>query len=81
MLEILDRAQRSGELRPDITLADMAFVLWGVAATIRATHKVAPGAWRRHLALTLDGLRATTAHPLPTPPMSTQQTRAALRKC
>ena len=29
----------------------------------------------------LDGLRATTAHPLPTPPMSTEQTRAALRKC
>ncbi|WP_327106567.1 SbtR family transcriptional regulator [Nonomuraea glycinis] len=81
MLEILDRAQRYGELRPDITLADMAFVLWGVAATIRATHKVAPRAWRRHLTLTLDGLRATTAHPLQTPPMSTQQTRAALRKC
>ncbi|GGP11698.1 TetR/AcrR family transcriptional regulator [Nonomuraea glycinis] len=81
MLKILDRAQRSGELRPDVTLADMAFVLWGVAATIRATHEVVPGAWRRHLALTLDGLRTATAHPLPAPPMFTEQTRAALRKC
>ncbi|MDF2706888.1 MAG: transcriptional regulator, TetR family [Nonomuraea muscovyensis] len=81
MREILARAQRSGDLRGDITLADMAFVVWGVAATVRATHKVAPGAWRRHLALALDGLRAVAARPLPAPPMSTAQTRAAMREC
>lgn len=81
MGEILERAQRSGDLRGDITLADMAFVLWGVAATVRATSKVAPGAWRRHLALALDGLRLAAARPLPVPPMSTAQTRAAMREC
>jgi AcrR family transcriptional regulator len=81
MREILQRAQRSGDLRDDITLADMAFVVWGVAATIRATYQVAPGAWRRHLALSLDGLRAVAARPLPAPPMSTANTRAALREC
>ncbi|GLW11381.1 hypothetical protein Misp01_65090 [Microtetraspora sp. NBRC 13810] len=52
-----------------------------MAATVRATREVAPGAWRRHLALTLDGLRAVAARPLPAPPMSTAQTRAALREC
>jgi AcrR family transcriptional regulator len=81
MREILERAQRSGELRADVTLSDMAFVVWGVAATVRATHKVAPGAWRRHLALALDGLHATAAQPLPVPPMSTAETRAAMRDC
>ncbi|MGN9784879.1 TetR/AcrR family transcriptional regulator [Nonomuraea sp. ZG12] len=81
MREILNRAQRSGDLRPDITLADMAFVIWAMAATIRATHKVAPGAWRRHLALTLDGLRTAAAQPLPTPPIPTAQIRAAMREC
>ncbi|MFI7639528.1 TetR/AcrR family transcriptional regulator [Nonomuraea sp. NPDC049400] len=81
MREILERAQRSGELRADVTLADMAFVVWGVAATVRATRKVAPGVWRRHLALALDGLRATAAQPLPAPPMSTAQARTAMREC
>ncbi|MFI7127352.1 TetR/AcrR family transcriptional regulator [Nonomuraea sp. NPDC050153] len=81
MREILERAQLSGGLRADVTLADMSFVIWGVAATVRATGKVAPGAWRRHLALALDGLRAIAARPLPAPPLSTAQTRAAMREC
>ncbi|QFY13827.1 hypothetical protein GBF35_51255 [Nonomuraea phyllanthi] len=81
MREILEHAQRTGKLRADVTLPDMAFVVRGVAATVRATHKVAPGAWRRHLALALDGLRTTAAQPLPAPPMSTEQARAAMREC
>ncbi|WP_030906741.1 TetR/AcrR family transcriptional regulator [Streptosporangium amethystogenes] len=81
MRRIIERAQESGALRDDVTLEDMAFVIWGVAATVRATFRVAPGVWRRHLALTLDGLRATAAHPLPTPPMTPSQARAAMNDC
>ncbi|MEU4575316.1 helix-turn-helix domain-containing protein [Nonomuraea sp. NPDC023979] len=81
MEEILDRARRSGDLRDDVTLTDLAFVIWGVAATVKATHDVAPGAWRRHLALSLDGLRAAAARPLPAPPLSAEQARAAMRAC
>ncbi|WP_336207661.1 TetR/AcrR family transcriptional regulator [Nonomuraea sp. LPB2021202275-12-8] len=81
MRQILERAQGSGDVRGDVTLTDMAFVVWGVAATVRATYKVAPGAWRRHLALALDGLRAGAARTLPGPPMSVAQTRAAMREC
>ncbi|MEU6714165.1 helix-turn-helix domain-containing protein [Nonomuraea sp. NPDC046802] len=81
MRELLQRAQRSGDVRDDVTLTDMAFVVWGIAATVKATYQVSPGAWRRHLALTLDGLRATAAHPLPVPPMSTTQTRTAMHSC
>jgi AcrR family transcriptional regulator len=81
MIRIIERAQESGELRGDVTLADMTFVIWGVAATVRATFRTAPGAWRRHLALTLDGLRADAAHELPAPPMSLSQARAAMDEC
>lgn len=81
MSRIIERAQESGDLRRDVALDDMAFVIWGVAATVRATFRVAPGVWRRHLALTLDGLRADAAHPLPVPPMSPPQTRAAMGEC
>ncbi|MFF5109785.1 TetR/AcrR family transcriptional regulator [Streptosporangium sp. NPDC000509] len=78
MSGILERAQRSGDLRDDITLADVAFVARGVTAIIKATYRVAPGAWRRHLALALDGLRAVAARPLPVPPLSAEQTRATM---
>nr|WP_062332770.1 helix-turn-helix domain-containing protein [Herbidospora sakaeratensis] len=81
MIEIVERAQRAGTLRGDVTLTDLAFVIWGVAATIAATRQTAPGAWRRHLALMLDGLRAGAARPLPGPPMSAGQAGAALRDC
>ncbi|HLU75639.1 MAG TPA: helix-turn-helix domain-containing protein [Nonomuraea sp.] len=81
MRRIVTQAQEAGALRPDVTLEDMAFVIWGVAGTVRATFRTAPGAWRRHLALTLDGLRADAAHPLPVPPMTPAQTREALDNC
>ncbi|WP_113704899.1 TetR/AcrR family transcriptional regulator [Nonomuraea lactucae] len=81
MLRIVAQAQERGALRDDVTLEDLAFVLWGIAATVRATFRIAPGAWRRHLALTLDGLRAGSAHPLPAPPLSPDQARAAMNDC
>ena len=70
MTRIVDRAKESGALRPDFTLEDMAFVTWGIARTVEATAAVRPEAWRRHLALLFDGMRAPTAHPLPEPPLA-----------
>jgi hypothetical protein len=43
--------------------------MWGVIGTMDATRDVAPDAWRRHLALLLDGLRPEAARPLPVPPL------------
>lgn len=79
MTELIARAQRSGDLRDDFTLSDMAFVTWSVTRTIEATSRVRPDAWRRHLALLLDGLRAGAAHPLPVPPIAEEQMAALLR--
>jgi AcrR family transcriptional regulator len=59
--EIMSRAQRAGDLRSDVTVDDLAFVIRGVSSTV----EFAPGAWRRHLALMLDGFRTAGAHPLP----------------
>jgi len=65
VVAIVERAQRSGQLRSDFADGDFAFVLWSTATIIGATAATTPDAWRRHLALLLDGLRAGAAHPLP----------------
>ncbi|WP_067824036.1 TetR/AcrR family transcriptional regulator [Nocardia inohanensis] len=78
MREIITRAQRSGVLRTDWVLEDIAFITWSHTRIVEATARIAPAAWRRHLALTLDGLRAAAAHPLPVPPITEDQLMAAL---
>ncbi|WP_019926339.1 TetR/AcrR family transcriptional regulator [Nocardia sp. BMG111209] len=66
--ELFTRAKAAGELRPDLTLGDLAFVVWGISRTVEMTRETAPHAWRRHLALYLDGMRAAGARPLPDRP-------------
>jgi AcrR family transcriptional regulator len=70
---IVERAQTEGSLRPDITAEDLAFIVWALSRISEATHAIDPNAWRRYLALTLDGFRATAAHPLPAPPLRPRQ--------
>jgi AcrR family transcriptional regulator len=71
--EVLTRAQDSGQVRPDVTLADIVNLIWSNGRIIDATSSTAPNAWRRHLYLALDAYRAERAHPLPEPPMTNQQ--------
>jgi AcrR family transcriptional regulator len=79
ILTIVDRAQRSGQLRADFHEGDFAFVLWSTTTIIEATAATAPDAWRRHLAFMLDGLRAQAAHPLPSPPLGPDEVAKAMR--
>ncbi|MGH3169324.1 MAG: hypothetical protein ACRDN0_26015 [Trebonia sp.] len=58
------RAMSAGVLRTDVEVADVVLLSWGVAAIMDATRGSAPDAWRRYLALQLDGLRPQGA-PLP----------------
>jgi AcrR family transcriptional regulator len=77
--QVLDRAQASGQLRADLTLEDLAFVNWANARILPAVRAAgAPDAWRRHLGLLLDGLRADRTHPLPLPPLSPRQVHRAM---
>jgi AcrR family transcriptional regulator len=71
--DVLTRAQDAGEVRPDITLADIVNLIWSNGRMIDATSTTAPGAWRRHLYLMLDAYRAERAHPIPEPPMTEEQ--------
>lgn len=81
MSRIVARAREEGGLRKDFTLEDMAFVTWSITRTIEATAGTGTAVWRRHLALILDGLRATAAHPLPEPPLSREQLADIYRDC
>jgi AcrR family transcriptional regulator len=68
---IIRRAQRSGQLRPDLTPEDLVLLSWANSRIREATAGIAPGAWRRHLSLLLDGFRAAplAAAPPPTIPV------------
>ncbi|GAA4798396.1 helix-turn-helix domain-containing protein [Streptomyces ziwulingensis] len=76
--KVVARAHQDGRLRPDITAEDLALVVWSHTRVIEATRASAPHAWRRHLALTLDGFRSDRARPLPEPPMTAAQVRDAM---
>jgi AcrR family transcriptional regulator len=81
MTQLIERAKQAGAMRADLTIEDLAFVVWGIAQTVERTASVAPRLWRRHLALLLDGFRAEGAHPLPEPPLSPGQSHAAIPEC
>ncbi|MCC5577360.1 TetR family transcriptional regulator [Microtetraspora sp. AC03309] len=70
---LIARAQQAGTLRPDYTGEDLLFIFGTNALLARAAASTAPDIWRRAVALTLDGLRAEAAHPLPAGPLTLQQ--------
>jgi AcrR family transcriptional regulator len=72
---LIDRAQASGRLRPDLVAEDIPLLLSGLGGSL-AMADCSMGLWERHLALVLDGLRAEGAHPLPCAP----PTRAKLER-
>lgn len=78
--QLVERAQAEGSLRSDVAPEDVPVLFWACDRVIEATGDVAPDAWRRLLALLLDGLRAHPSAPLPVPPLTRSQLdRAAQR--
>jgi AcrR family transcriptional regulator len=72
--ELLTRGQEAGVIRPDICLEDVIFVLCALQRVSPAAEAVAPGVWRRYLAIALDGFRASgSTTTLTTPPMTSEQ--------
>jgi AcrR family transcriptional regulator len=72
--DLLDRAQRQGAIRPDIYLEDVTLMLCAMHRVTPAAETVAPGTWRRHLAIALDGFRHTgSTTELTAPPMTPDQ--------
>lgn len=77
---LVERAQAQGELRPDVVGPDVALVQFMVGAIVDYTRDVEPDAWRRSLAIVLDGLRTRRdgPSPLPTPPLRDDQLDRAM---
>jgi AcrR family transcriptional regulator len=56
MQQLVERAQRAGTMRPDVSAHDVPMIMCGVCATMGHTAKKFD--WRRHLELAIDSLRA-----------------------
>ena len=65
MAKLIARAQAAGVLRDDMIVDDVPMVMCGIGSATKKEHRC-EGAWRRHLSIVLDGLRAGSASgPLP----------------
>ncbi|GAA1270060.1 TetR/AcrR family transcriptional regulator [Saccharothrix xinjiangensis] len=65
---LVEDAKRHGSLRADFTIGDLGIALWCNGQLVRVTRTTAPDAWRRNIAIFLDGARAKAAHDLPVGP-------------
>jgi AcrR family transcriptional regulator len=75
-VRLLDRAKTEGTLRADVVPEDLVLLLMANAGVVEGAGEAAPDAWRRFVALILDGFRAEGAGPLPPPPRPRQVMRA-----
>ena len=65
METLMRRAQEAGVLRRDAIIDDIPMLMCGIGSATKKEHRCAH-AWRRHLTIVLDGLRAAAASgPLP----------------
>ena len=58
--ELMERCKAAGRMRQDAMVEDIGLLMCGVGSASQMEHPV-PDAWRRHLAIMLDGLRAQAA--------------------
>jgi AcrR family transcriptional regulator len=63
--QLMKRAKAQGRMRPDVEIDDVPLLMCGVGSASGMPHP-SQQAWRRHLAIILDGMRAEAASaPLP----------------
>ena len=55
--ELMRRAQAAGQMRDDVIIDDIPLLMCGIGSASAMGHPC-PDAWRRHLGIVLDGLRA-----------------------
>ncbi|AJE41645.1 TetR/AcrR family transcriptional regulator [Streptomyces nodosus] len=79
---LLDRGREEGTVRADVTTEDVLFALAALGRAVPAlTAATTPDAWRRPLALFLDGLRVSpVAPPLPARALTPAQLGDVLRE-
>jgi AcrR family transcriptional regulator len=78
---LVERAQRAGRMRPDVRGSDIALVQMMIGAAVDFTRPVEPDAWRRMLAIVIDGLRARDdLAPFDSPALTPDQLDRAMRE-
>jgi hypothetical protein len=69
--QLAERAQASGDLRPDFAGTDIKMIVFMISSLAEYTSPTRPDLWRRYLTLLIDGLRpareAVTALPAAEP--------------
>jgi AcrR family transcriptional regulator len=80
--EMMSRAQAAGQMRRDVEPMDVAVLSIQVGAIADLTAEQDPGAWRRALAIALDGLRARHGErdALPPGPIDRETLEVALQR-
>jgi AcrR family transcriptional regulator len=58
--ELMERCKAAGKMRADAMVDDIGLMMCGIGSASQMEHPV-PDAWRRHLAIMIDGLRAESA--------------------
>jgi AcrR family transcriptional regulator len=68
---LVERAQASGDLRPDFQATDVKMIAFMLASIAEYAATVTPEVWRRYLTMLIDGLRpardGVTSLPVPAP--------------
>ena len=70
--KLVERAQASGDLRPDFDASDMKLIAYMLASAAEYAATTRPEVWRRYLTMLIDGLRPAreTVTELPVPPLT-----------
>lgn len=78
---LVQRAQREGDMRADLTATDVAVMELAVLGAAEFTFAAAPDVWRRHLAIMLDGMRVRPGcdyEPLNQPPIDDDELESCM---
>lgn len=78
-VQVIDRARAAGAVRNDLSPEDLPVLSFALAGILEVTRDDQPDAWRRHVALFLEGCRSEAAVPLPSAPVPRELQRAMLR--
>ena len=78
--KLVERAQASGDLRPDFDASDVKLIAYMLASAADYAATTKPEVWRRYLTMLVDGLRPArdAVTELPVPPLSSDDLVAAM---
>lgn len=80
--ELVERAQAAGQVRPDLMVTDIPFLVFVLTEAAQIARPTRPDLWRRYLALILDGMRPAREGltPLPVPALPPDELERTMRQ-